>query len=160
MCGLSAIFSLTSSPVIDGEIESMHYPIASRGPDGEGFYRDSTIALAHRRLAIIDTSSSANQPFHLNDRYVLVFNGEIYNYREIRSQLIQLGFAFLQVLILKFCLLHIPTGEIIVSISLTVCGPLLFGINTSNVCFVVEIVRCETALLVCSRRFSLSCFRA
>ena len=94
MCGLSAIFSLKPSPLIDGQIELMHDAILSRGPDGDGFHREENLALSHRRLAIIDTSSSANQPFYLNDRYVLVFNGEIYNYREIRSRLIGLGFKF------------------------------------------------------------------
>ena len=62
--------------------------LAHRGPDAEGFYHDSCISLGHRRLSIIDLSNAANQPFHDPDgRYVLLFNGEIYNYQELKNQL-------------------------------------------------------------------------
>ena len=62
--------------------------LAHRGPDAEGFYQDPCISLGHRRLSIIDLSTAANQPFQDPDgHYVLVFNGEIYNYQEIKQEL-------------------------------------------------------------------------
>lgn len=73
----------------------MSAAVAHRGPDGEGFFRDGPVALAHRRLAIIDLSDRAAQPMHSADgRYVLTYNGEIYNYRELRQELQRLGHAF------------------------------------------------------------------
>lgn len=94
MCGISAIFSLEDKYVESSVIRNMHSAIPSRGPDGEGFFQEKEIALAHRRLAIIDTSNNANQPFLWQDRYALIFNGEIYNYRELRDELRALGVNF------------------------------------------------------------------
>ena len=94
MCGLSCVFSLTGDSIQSDAIETLHSQIQARGPDGEGIYRESSLALAHRRLAIIDTSVSANQPFFWGNRYVVVFNGEIYNYLELRVELEAEGFTF------------------------------------------------------------------
>ena len=94
MCGLSAIYSYASSQIDLSCLKRLHAVIQSRGPDGEGFFAESSVGLAHRRLAIIDTSCQADQPFHWKDRFVLIFNGEIYNYVEIRSQLIGFGYQF------------------------------------------------------------------
>lgn len=94
MCGISAILSLNDDYVPFDSLDRLHSLIESRGPDGQGFYRDSCVGLAHRRLAIIDRSSDANQPFHWDDRYVVIFNGEIYNYRELRVELESYGFKF------------------------------------------------------------------
>jgi len=94
MCGLSAVFALTHESVDCDAVKVLHEHIAVRGPDGEGFFLSPRIALAHRRLAIIDQSKSANQPFHWHDRYVLIFNGEIYNYRELRTELQAQGVHF------------------------------------------------------------------
>ncbi|MBF0546904.1 MAG: asparagine synthase (glutamine-hydrolyzing) [Candidatus Riflebacteria bacterium] len=67
--------------------------MAHRGPDDSGFFEDNFIKLAHNRLAIIDLSESASQPMFFED-LVLVFNGEIYNFQEIRNDLIKLGYKF------------------------------------------------------------------
>jgi len=87
MCGIAGFFA----PSLSGEqIKKMTDSIAHRGPDAEGFYTDATVgvALGHRRLSILDLSTAANQPFLSQcGRYVCVFNGEVYNYREIASQL-------------------------------------------------------------------------
>ncbi|MBI1286024.1 MAG: asparagine synthase (glutamine-hydrolyzing) [Flavobacteriales bacterium] len=91
MCGITGFYSMngpaTASPYaekLDAAIETM----ALRGPDGSGKYIEASAALGHARLAIIDTSASANQPFTDNSgRYTIVFNGEIYNYREIQGEL-------------------------------------------------------------------------
>jgi asparagine synthase (glutamine-hydrolysing) len=64
--------------------------IAHRGPDAHGYFRDEYVGLGHRRLSIIDLSDNANQPMHSSDnRYVMVYNGEVYNYQEIAAQLKQ-----------------------------------------------------------------------
>ena len=68
MCGLSGVFSLEGNQIQPDAINLLHSQIQARGPDGEGIYREQFVALAHRRLAIIDTSNSANQPFFWNDR--------------------------------------------------------------------------------------------
>ncbi len=66
-----------------------------RGPDFQNIYHDQTVALGHRRLSVIDTSSDANQPmWDVSGRYCLIFNGEIYNYKELQSQLVAKGITF------------------------------------------------------------------
>jgi len=94
MCGLSGVVALWGERIQPDAIDCLHAQIQARGPDGEGFYREPGLALAHRRLAIIDTTTAANQPFLWRDRYVLVFNGEIYNYRELRTELELQGVHF------------------------------------------------------------------
>ena len=69
--------------------------LAHRGPDAEGQWADDYVALGHRRLSIIDLDAKSNQPMLSHDkRYVLTFNGEIYNYLEIREELIKKGAVF------------------------------------------------------------------
>ena len=69
--------------------------IAHRGPDGEGFFTDGNVALGHRRLAIIDLSPAGHQPMATRDgRYVISYNGEIYNFNELRIELEALGHQF------------------------------------------------------------------
>ncbi len=88
MCGIAGILNITNNTRHTDAIRIMTDRIAHRGPDAEGFYVDHRIALGHRRLSIIDLQESANQPmWDHTGRYVLVFNGEIYNYRDIKSQL-------------------------------------------------------------------------
>ncbi|MDE5564462.1 MAG: asparagine synthase (glutamine-hydrolyzing), partial [Oscillospiraceae bacterium] len=76
-------------------VEAMMDAIRHRGPDAGGKYVDADIALGHRRLSIIDVSEQGNQPLYSEDgKLVLCFNGEIYNYREIREELIKKGHRF------------------------------------------------------------------
>lgn len=87
MCGISGFYSVENK-FSEAELHSMTDTLARRGPDASGYYMDDTVGLGHRRLSIIDLSSSANQPMHSgNNRYVMVYNGEVYNYREIASEL-------------------------------------------------------------------------
>lgn len=89
MCGIAGYFSFNNIFTED-ELHNMTNSIAHRGPDAFGYFKDETIGLGHRRLSIIDLSEIANQPMHSSDgRYVMVYNGEIYNYREIAAELRQ-----------------------------------------------------------------------
>jgi len=93
MCGIAGIVSSLHPSEKEKAIRQMTTAIAHRGPDWEGVYVNEKIALGHRRLSIIDLSAEANQPFWDADkRFALVFNGEIYNYREVRAKLE--GFPF------------------------------------------------------------------
>jgi len=93
MCGIVGFTNKTKNA--DAIIGKMMERIRHRGPDAEGKYVDADVALGHRRLSIIDISSSGDQPIFNEDRsMVLVFNGEIYNYREIRDELVRSGHTF------------------------------------------------------------------
>ena len=99
MCGIAAIFAYGESapPVDRAEVIRMREQMFARGPDGEGewFSEDGRIGLGHRRLTIIDLSAAGAQPMWNPDRSLaIIFNGEIYNYRELRSQLSANGYQF------------------------------------------------------------------
>jgi asparagine synthase (glutamine-hydrolysing) len=96
MCGIAGIISPDSGQVSRQQLKKMTDAIAHRGPEGEDFWTNSnnTAGLGHRRLSIIDLSSAASQPMHYLDRYTIVFNGEIYNYIEIRKDLQRKGYTF------------------------------------------------------------------
>ena len=86
MCGIAGYINYTNKPN-KKVLKSMTDRIAHRGPDAEGFYLDNIAALGHRRLSIIDLSTG-NQPMYSNDKkIVIVFNGEIYNYLELKKDL-------------------------------------------------------------------------
>lgn len=95
MCGVAGVLHLDGAPASGAVLKAMTDLIAHRGPDGEGHYCDGPVGLGHRRLSIIDLSDAAAQPMATRDgRYVLTFNGEIYNFRELRAELRALGHAF------------------------------------------------------------------
>jgi asparagine synthase (glutamine-hydrolysing) len=86
MCGITGYFSRSTFTIHD--LQTMTQLVSHRGPDAEGTFTDEVCGLGHRRLSILDLSDRANQPMHSRDgRYVMVFNGEIYNYREIAREL-------------------------------------------------------------------------
>jgi len=88
MCGLAGIFNFNKEPVALPTLKKMAAAIAHRGPDSEGFFVDANIGFAHRRLAIIDTSSKGSQPMtSKNGEWVIVFNGCIYNFLELKLEL-------------------------------------------------------------------------
>lgn len=93
MCGVAGIFDLKAERAIDPcALRRMAAAIAHRGPDGEGFFEAAGIGLAHRRLAIIDIAGGA-QPFQAADgRNVISYNGEIYNFRDLKRDLAEVSF--------------------------------------------------------------------
>ena len=95
MCGIAGIFNLDGETVSPVTLRKMTDAIAHRGPDGEGFYHDNFIGLGHRRLAIIDPSSAGHQPMISKDQQVILsYNGEIYNFQELRRELESLRHEF------------------------------------------------------------------
>ena len=95
MCGIAGIFNFNNQPVAHSQIQAMTNIISHRGPDGEGQYIDGSLGLGHRRLAIIDLSPAGHQPMMTrNDRFVITYNGEIYNFKELRIKLEALGHQF------------------------------------------------------------------
>lgn len=95
MCGIAGYFNADGEPVSAVVLRRMTDAIAHRGPDGEGFYTNGFVALGHRRLAIIDLSPLGHQPMTTPDgRYVMTYNGEVYNFQELRLELEAKGHAF------------------------------------------------------------------
>ena len=94
MCGFAGFIDGLSVEEKNPIIREMGDTIKHRGPDGEGFYVDENIAMGFRRLSIIDLSLG-NQPLFNEDASLVInFNGEIYNYKEIREELIKKGHVF------------------------------------------------------------------
>lgn len=88
MCGIVGFLNLDNAPASAEIVQQMNDLVSHRGPDGEGVWCQGPIALGHRRLSIIDLSSAGHQPMESKDgRYVITYNGEVYNFREIRKEL-------------------------------------------------------------------------
>ncbi|MBR6107961.1 MAG: asparagine synthase (glutamine-hydrolyzing) [Oscillospiraceae bacterium] len=95
MCGIVGFTNPKDITDAEAVLDAMKERIRHRGPDADGSYLNGEIALGHRRLSIIDVTDQGNQPIFNEDRsMVLVFNGEIYNYREIREDLLKAGHSF------------------------------------------------------------------
>ena len=96
MCGIAGIVALSdegksSLKNIDGAVKELR----KRGPDSKGTFTHKNLALGHARLKVIDTSKLANQPMSAkNGRYTIIYNGEFYNYKKHRSELIKEGIRF------------------------------------------------------------------
>ena len=94
MCGISGIYGVENLDDPGAIVRKMCDTLAHRGPDASGYFTDDIVALGHRRLSIIDTSAAANQPFYSADKQiVLVYNGELYNYVELKEQLSDFNFT-------------------------------------------------------------------
>lgn len=95
MCGIAGFINLTGQPASADILQRMTDALMHRGPDGEGLWQEGPVGLGHRRLAIIDTSPAGRQPMVSEDgRHVLTYNGEIYNYRELKKDLEAAGVGF------------------------------------------------------------------
>lgn len=95
MCGITGLVQFDGTPVSPQVLQRMTDAIAHRGPDGEGHWIEGNVGFGHRRLAIIDLSPAGHQPMvSAGHRYLLVYNGEVYNYRELRAELEAAGYWF------------------------------------------------------------------
>jgi len=95
MCGIAGLLNTNGAPPPErSALAAMIHTLHHRGPDGYGFFSDPSCGLAHARLSIIDISAG-HQPIHNEDQSVwVVFNGEIFNYIELREELLQAGHEF------------------------------------------------------------------
>ena len=95
MCGIAGIINAKGRPVDAQLVEAMTNVLRHRGPDAAATYIDRNVGLGHRRLSVIDTSDAAIQPmFNEDGKVVVIFNGEIYNFRALRQELESLGHQF------------------------------------------------------------------
>src|SRR4030095_1532145 len=95
MCGISGIFNFNSSKVDELLLSEMNRITRHRGPDGNGIFAEENVGIASNRLAIIDLREIADMPIYdVEKRYVIVFNGEIFNYIEVREELLKKGHKF------------------------------------------------------------------
>src|SRR5918992_48270 len=95
MCGIAGLLHLDGSQPDGWVLDRMNRVLAHRGPDGVGRYLEGPVGLAHRRLSIIDLSEAAAQPMGNEDESVqLIYNGEIYNFAELRDELLAMGHRF------------------------------------------------------------------
>lgn len=96
MCGIAGLISRNGISIDRGAIESMTSLVRHRGPDGEGYFCEGGVALGHRRLSILDLSENGAQPMRCQKtNRIITFNGEIYNYLELREQLVEKGYLFI-----------------------------------------------------------------
>lgn len=95
MCGIAGVLHRDGRPASQVVVRAMTDLIAHRGPDGEGHFIDGALGFGHRRLSIIDLSDAARQPMTTRDgRFVITYNGEIYNFQELRARLSARGHLF------------------------------------------------------------------
>ena len=93
MCGISGIISKTGFPD-KNKIISMNGMISHRGPDQSGYLEYKNTLLGHARLSVIDISDNGRQPMSTDGRYWIIFNGEVYNFLEIKEELIKRNYNF------------------------------------------------------------------
>ena len=95
MCGVAGILNFDRAPASARLVEAMTDAIVHRGPDDEGHFVEGPCALGHRRLSIIDLSAAGHQPMATPDgRFIISYNGELYNFRELHAELETLGWRF------------------------------------------------------------------
>ncbi len=95
MCGIAGILHRGDTPVSEAALRKMTDAVAHRGPDGEGHFVEGPLGLGHRRLAVIDLTPAGHQPMATQDgRFVIAYNGEVYNFRELRAELETVGRVF------------------------------------------------------------------
>ena len=124
MCGFVGIINSKAVGVSADVIERMLLPIVHRGPDDSGVAIEGQVGLGFRRLSILDLSPQGHQPMHSADgRYTIVFNGEIYNYIELREQLQAKGHRFRSTGDTEVLLAPMSIGERIAWNASMACGP-------------------------------------
>ena len=94
MCGISGVVNRDNSTVDEKTIDRMNRLIEHRGPDGNGTFFSDNFALGHQRLSILDLSDDGKQPMTYSNTLTITFNGEVYNYLELKAELVEAGFQF------------------------------------------------------------------
>lgn len=95
MCGIAGAYHFSGSSIDKEDLNRIIKTLHHRGPDGNGFYIDHNIGFTHNRLSIIDLSENASQPMvSADENYVITYNGEIYNFKELKSELEKKGYLF------------------------------------------------------------------
>lgn len=95
MCGICGIVNFDNKPVTEAPLREMMHSMKHRGPDDDGVFIKENIGLGFVRLSIIDLSLAGHQPMFSSDkRFVILLNGEIYNFIELREELKSLGYIF------------------------------------------------------------------
>lgn len=96
MCGITGILAFDEIGQLElKNLEKATQALAHRGPDHQGLFKNRLVGLGHRRLSVIDTSANAHQPFETQDgRYIIIFNGEIFNYKVLKKELVSKGLQF------------------------------------------------------------------
>ena len=95
MCGINSIYRYTQISEHDKEnIKAMNHEMHYRGPDGEGYWNNEVCAMAHTRLSIIGLQNGSQPLFNQDKSLILVCNGEIYNYKELKQELLVKGYVF------------------------------------------------------------------
>ena len=95
MCGITGLVNLQGCDVSPSLLKAMTHAIKHRGPDGGGEWVNKNVGLGHRRLSILDLSDNAKQPMASSDgSLILSYNGEIYNFQELRAELQKFGYKF------------------------------------------------------------------
>jgi asparagine synthase (glutamine-hydrolysing) len=139
MCGIVGVFNLNGEPFALQNLKQMAEAISHRGPDGDGYYLKDNIALAHKRLAILDTSARGAQPMSSkNGEWIIVFNGCIYNFLELKQELMSKGHEFVS-----------TTDTEVISEGLAAYGPSFF--ERLNGMFAVGAWNTQTSTLYLSR---------
>jgi asparagine synthase (glutamine-hydrolysing) len=139
MCGILGIYNLNRAPIALSTLKMMSDKISHRGPDGEGFYVKDEIGLAHKRLAILDISQRGAQPMSSKDgKWIITFNGCIYNYLELKQELLTKGHHFVS-----------TTDTEVISEGLSEYGPQFF--ERLNGMFAVGAWNTEESTLYLSR---------
>ena len=153
MCGIAGLVSLKDGHDITEKIRKMVAAIPHRGPDGEGVLVHENVALGHRRLAIIDLTEDAAQPMSSpSGELVLSFNGEIYNYVELRAELAAKGRHFRSESTQKFCFRHMMSGARVVLRNSMACGPLPFSRSAITASFVLGTGSVRSHFIFCNKR--------
>ncbi len=94
MCGIFGAWNLDGAPVHAADVERSRDALRNRGPDDAGLWVDGAVGLGHRRLSILDLSAAGRQPMAAGGRFHMVFNGEVYNFAELRETLLARGHSF------------------------------------------------------------------
>ena len=106
MCGINGVYNHLNLNDPRSQVLNMNSMSSHRGPDHTDIYIDQDVVLGHNRLSIIDLDKRSNQPFICSDKKVILsFNGEIYNFQELKSQLKQYHFQFFYLIYLFFLLI-------------------------------------------------------